>query len=245
MVYTVVALTTGQHAMITTWSISKLSDFDQCKLRAKLKYLDKVPEPDRPLKAGQTETAIDRGTRVHKAAELFISSDIELVEELKKFEEDFFNLRSLYRQNKVFVEQEWAVDKDWIAVAWNSETVWLRSKVDAFVKLSEEEAIVIDFKTGKSINPVQYSQQTQLYQLLAFLRYPNLKKVTTELWYLDIGEKKSMLFTKEQGLSFFKYFNEKGQQITTCSDFPPNPNIYSCRWCPYSPKGTGHCTVGV
>ena len=34
---------------IKAWSYSRLVDFEQCKLRAKLKYIDRIPEPARPL----------------------------------------------------------------------------------------------------------------------------------------------------------------------------------------------------
>ena len=49
---------------IVSWSYSKLIDFEKCKLLAKIKHLDKTPEPERPLRPGQTEHANDRG--IHK-----------------------------------------------------------------------------------------------------------------------------------------------------------------------------------
>ena len=56
---------------IKAWSYSRLADFEQCKLRAKLKYIDRIPEPARPLPPGKTEHANDRGTRIHDAGERF------------------------------------------------------------------------------------------------------------------------------------------------------------------------------
>lgn len=47
---------------IDAWSYSRLSTFEQCKLRAKLAYIDRIPEPERPLPPGKTEHANDRGT---------------------------------------------------------------------------------------------------------------------------------------------------------------------------------------
>ena len=57
---------------IKAWSYSRLVDFEQCKLRAKLKYIDRIPEPARPLPPGKTEHANDRGTRIHDAGERFV-----------------------------------------------------------------------------------------------------------------------------------------------------------------------------
>ena len=47
---------------ISSWSFSKLGDFESCRLKAKLKHLDNIPEPERPLPPGKTEHANDRGT---------------------------------------------------------------------------------------------------------------------------------------------------------------------------------------
>ena len=68
---------------IKAWSYSRLVDFEQCKLRAKLKYIDRIPEPARPLPPGKTEHANDRGTRIHDAAERFVRGGVELIPELK------------------------------------------------------------------------------------------------------------------------------------------------------------------
>lgn len=235
--------------MIKTWSFSRLKDFERCRFLAKLKYIDKIPEPERPLKPGQTEHANDRGTRIHEAAELFVKDNqIALIPELKKFEAEFNELRALFNDGKVILEQEWAIDKDWSPVAWVSDTTWNRAKLDAFVFVSETEARAIDYKTGKKFgNEVAHADQLQLYQLLSFMRYPKLQQITVELWYIDQGpnETTKMKFTREQGLRFFKNFNDRGLSVTSCETFPPNPNSFSCKWCPYGPKGTGHCPVGV
>jgi len=54
-----------------------------------------------------------------------------------------------------------------------------------------------------------------------------------------------MRYTRAQGLRFFNNFNMRGLAITSAEDFPANPNIFSCKWCPYGPRGTGHCDKGV
>lgn len=235
--------------MIATWSYSRLSDFEKCRFLAKLKYVDKIPEPPRPLPPGKLEHANDRGTRIHDAAELYVKDpNIMLIPELNKFEKWFVELRTMYAQGKVVMEQEWAIDRDWLPTAWSSNTTWNRAKLDAFVRVDQENARAIDFKTGKKFgNEVKHAEQVQLYQLLSFLRFPELKSITVELWYIDQGPDQTtkMTFTKDQGLRFFKSFNDRAVAMTSCTEFPPNPNVHSCKWCPYGPKGTGHCPVGV
>src|SRR5690606_8448838 len=64
---------------IKSWSYSRLTGLEQCALRAKLAYIDRIPEPERPLPPGKTEHANDRGTRIHLAAELFVRGEAELI----------------------------------------------------------------------------------------------------------------------------------------------------------------------
>src|SRR6056300_1255053 len=129
-------------------SFSRLQDFEKCKLLAKLKYIDKIPEPERPLPPGKTEHANDRGTRVHDAAELFVRGGVELIPELEKFSDEFHELRDLFKKDRVQLEGEWAVDLNWSPVAWNSADAWCRMKLDALVFDEDKtHARVIDYKT--------------------------------------------------------------------------------------------------
>lgn len=234
-------------SQIPAWSYSRLTTFEQCRLWAKLAFLDKVPEPPRPLPPGKTEHANDRGSRIHEAAELFVKGGVEMIPELEAFRNEFLELRTQYDKGLVALEGEWAFNQTWQPVGWMSKDCWVRIKPDAFVVSADgKSAVLIDYKTGrKHGNEVKHMEQCQLYQLAAFLRNPELEEVTIELWYLDQDDVTTMTFTRKQGLRYQRSFNERGLKLTMETDFDPNPNIYSCRWCPYGPKGTGHCKVGV
>ena len=232
--------------MIKAWSFSRLAIFEQCKLRTKLAYIDRIPEPERPLPPGKTEHANDRGSRIHDAAELFVRGGVELLPELRSFRAEFLRLRDLFAEGKVGLEGEWAIDHDWVPTQWNSSNCWGRIKLDAFVQLNKKHGVVIDYKTGKRYgNEIKHAEQCQLYQLAAFMRYPDLEVIDVELWYTDQDEIAHMRYTREQGLRFFNKFNNQANLMTTMTEFPANPNIFSCKWCPYGPRGTGHCTKGV
>ena len=113
--------------------------------------------------------------------------------------------------------------------------------------ITPKKAIAIDYKSGKKFgNEIKHGEQLQLYQLVTFLRYPELEEVTTELWYLDVDEITSQTFTRAQGLRFQKAWERRGNAITTCLDFPPNPNVHSCRYCMLGTRagGAGICQVG-
>jgi hypothetical protein len=240
----------GLDMQLKAWSYSRLTVFDGCKYRAKLAYVDKIPEPPRPLPPGKSEHANDRGTRLHEAAEKYVHGGVELVPELAQyFQHEFVRARELFKDGKATTEGDWGFNRAWEPVAWMSSDVWLRVKCDLVVNMSESELVVIDYKSGKRFgNELKHAEQMHLYVVSSLCRFPKTKKVTTELWYLDQNELATMTYTREQGLRFLTSFERRGDHFVACADFPPNPSTHTCRFCPYKPKelgGTGHCPVGV
>lgn len=228
---------------IRSWSFSKLSDFERCPGYVKLKYIERIPEPERPLPAGKTEHANDRGSRIHDAAEHFVDGTGPFVRELTSFQVEFNHLRDLYANGKVSLEGEWGMDEDWEIAEWN--TAWHRSKLDALVHTSETTAVVVDYKSGRKFgNELKHGQQLQLYTVNTLLRYPHLEQATTELWYLDQNDITSMTFTRNQGLRFKLGFEQRGHALTSATEFPFKPSTFACRWCAYGDQG-GACKVSA
>jgi len=225
--------------MIKSWSFTRLQDFLSCKFKAYLKYVERVPDPTpRP--------AADRGTVIHTLAEEYVLGKLkELPQELAKFKTEFFALREAYKKKHVSLEGEWGFTTDWAPATWKA--AWGRIKADAVVHQSPTEAIVIDYKTGKKFgNEVKHAEQLQLYTLAVFLREPEVQIVTAELWYLDLDDLTPMTTTRGIAMGkYLKYWDQQAHRMTKCTAFPPNPNVFSCKWCPYKPSGTGHCKVGV
>lgn len=234
---------------IDSWSHSKLTDFEKCKFLCWLKHDQKIPEPERPLPPGKTEHANDRGSRIHDNCEQYVDGRIDVLtpEADKYFGPQLDLLRVLHREGLVSLEGEWGMDKDWEVAPWKK--AWLRLKLDAIVFHSDTHATVIDYKTGRKFgNEVKHAEQLQLYQLVAFMRYPKLEHVTAELWYLDQKDGEnltSLTFTRKQGLRFRDSFHRRGSALVGCTKWPTNPNIHSCKWCMFGPWGSGHCQDGV
>jgi hypothetical protein len=175
---------------------------------------------------------------------MYVRGNVELIPELNKFEAEFNELRTLFQQGRVQLEGEWAVNLEWEPVAWASDDAWCRMKLDALV-LSEDgtHARVIDYKTGKRHgNEIKHTEQGQIYQLATFLRFPKLEHITVEFWYTDLGETDTKEYSRVQGTNYFNKYNDRFLAVTTCEDFPPNPNAFSCKWCPY--RGNA-CEYGV
>jgi len=231
---------------LTTWSFSRLAVFEQCKFRAQLQYGQKIPEPERPLPPGKTEHANDRGSRIHDCAEKYVRGLGPFIPEMAAFRTEFDALKRLFDAGKVSLEGDWATNMEWDATGWTAKDTWQRLKLDAMVLLSPQEAVVIDYKSGRRYgNEVKHAEQTQLYAVNTFLRYPDLEEITTELWYLDQDELIQSTCQRDRTLRFRSAWNRRGLAMTTATEFPANPNMYTCTYCPYGSWGTGHCERGV
>lgn len=229
---------------LKAWSFSSLMDFERCKYYTFLKRVQKIPEPERPLPPGKLEHANDRGSRIHDSAEMFVRGKAKFSPDLRAFESEFRAMQGMFDQGKVSLEGEWGMNNQWEPAEWKA--AWLRLKLDALVFKSETEAVAVDYKTGRKFgNEVKHSEQVQLYQLVTFLRYPKLETVHTELWYLDQNEITSMTFQRHQGLRFRQKWDMRAKKMVEATDFPPNANMFTCKYCMYGPKGSGVCTSGV
>ena len=218
-----------------------------------MQYIERIPEPERPPMANGKEYANDRGSRIHDDCENFVRGKGPFTDEMKHFEAEFGLLAAHYAvEPEAFImEDMWALNRDW-AYAKGKDDTWVRIIVDCMVKLTPTHALVVDYKSGRKYgNEVKHGQQVQLYQLAAFLLFPELEHVTAELWYLDQDEMTSMKFTRAQGMRYLKYFEDKGVAITTATEFPAKPSRNACFFCPYKtgtigkngPEGTGDCTM--
>lgn len=228
------------------WSHSRIVDFEKCKFRFKLKYLDRIPEPERPLREGEVERPNERGDRIHKAAEAWIKTGGPLPVELEAFAGEFDRARQYHLEGKLQVEQEWGYDCGWQPTGYFDSNVWLRVKQDGFVQHSPQIALTYDIKSGKkSGNEVKHHEQGSLYALSGFFRYPELQTVHVEFWYIDKNDITHQSYTREQSTKQLKTWNRRALAISEEKTWKPNPNQHTCRFCYYGPKGNKACPVGV
>ena len=126
-------------------SFSRLAEFENCARATKLKVIDRVPEPERPLPPGKTEHANDRGSRIHDECEKFVRGQGPLPQEAKEFAQHFDALKGHFEAGRASLEGEWGFTVDWDPCDYNAPEVWLRVKADAVVWLSKKRAVVIDY----------------------------------------------------------------------------------------------------
>lgn len=220
-----------------SWSYSSLKDYETCAHRIGLK-LNKAPV------LPQEE---NRGTVIHRLCEEFVKGEIEeLPRELRKFEEQFLEDRDSFFQGVMEVEQEWGFDADWETCSWFE--AWLRVKCDQVHHLAEHELRVTDHKTGKSFgNEVPHLQQAQLYALAAFMRYPKVEAIETEMRYLDEGKRKLKLWSRDKDcVRLLAQYTKRQLPYQVDTVFKPNPNRMNCRFCRYGvTNGSSACAHAV
>lgn len=239
---------------IKSWSFSRLQDWKSCKLRAYLKHAKRIPDPN-------PSPAADRGSVIHQMAEDFVRGDITVLPvELAFFEGEFKSLAATYKRSPgaIELEGEWGLDRDWNQVDYKG--AWGRIKLDLFYRMGKSHAAVVDYKTGrKDGNENKHAEQLQFYATVSFCRFDWLETVDAELYYVDKNELTKITFERQKAFSrYLPHWNDLAIEMTEAIDFPPNPNINSCKYCSFGPDdtynksarygptcGTGHCSVRV
>ena len=216
----------------TAWSFSRLELWEECPLRAKLRHIDKVPEPPAP--------ALVRGSAIHTLAEEYSLGKLKkLPDELKLFKLEFKNLLSLSK--KLQVEQQLGLDENWQPTDWFGPKCWCRIVMDCMYDL-EKVRCVIDYKTGR-VNQEKHRAQLSLYAIGAFATAPkSTTEVSTQLWYLDHGQSVCVLFKKSKLAKLKGEWERRAEPMLKDRIFNPNPGD-ACRWCPYAKKRGGPCKV--
>ena len=241
-------------APIKSWSFSRLQDWENCKLFALLKHGERVPDPN-PMKAA------DRGSMIHEHAEDFVRGKTKVMgTELAHFEGEFRSLANSFQKDpsRLRMEEEWGIDRDWRPTSYKS--AWGRIKLDLMYTLRKDYAAVVDYKTGKKFgNETKHAKQLQLYSTTAFVIFDWLDYTTGEIWYLDQNELLTIHYDRKKAMDvYLPHWNHKAVEMTEATNFPPNPNIISCKYCPYGEddtydkharygptQGTGHCNKRV
>ena len=213
--------------MIPRWSHSRLSTYESCPKKAYYRYVKKVSEEHHP--------AAERGVRIHGLAEEYIKGEIsEMPSELYLFYEGFEQLRLEYEEGSVCVEEQWAFNLSWEKTDWDGEDTWGRYIVDALI-MQGTHAKVIDFKTGRYKDYNEgYKGQCALYACCVFMRFPELKTIQTELWYLDHHKITKYSFTRDDAEKQKKEFHARGLAMTTDEKFETSPSEEACRFCSFT-----------
>jgi CRISPR/Cas system-associated exonuclease Cas4 (RecB family) len=225
---------------ISNWSFSTLMDYERCPFKVKLKKIDRLPEPPR-----KPDDPLARGSRIHDELMHTVASGTAVPREAKAFDKLLLLARELHQAGMATTEQDWFFDDAWQPTT--QANVWLWAKLDLEVdNQAEKTAVVIDYKTGRSAyKTYEHLEQGMLYAACKMMRTPWVETIEAELWYIDEGLIKPYVYTREDALRFLGKFHQRAEKLMSDKILRPNPNRITCKWCPYSPRGTGACPVGV
>lgn len=237
---------------IERWSYSRITDMS-CPLKCKLKHIDRIKEPERgPPPAGLKEWPNDRGSRIHNEAEAVVRGDKEVTKELAGFKPEIAVLQELYKAGVVQLEVPWTFDRDWSPAGPYREWQWWCAVIlDVYARLSEAEAYIADWKSGKRAwNEIKHAEQMKFYAMAVFLKYPEVQQVTSELLYVDENQLIRHVHRRNRvGMTVRKY-TEVGENYTRDrAAWPAKPGRSQCFFCAYKtgdigkhgPEGLGLC----
>lgn len=245
---------------MTVFSHSRIACFEQCPLKFKLKYIDKVKtEREQSIEAFM-------GTLVHAALEKLYRdlrfSKLDTLEELLAWFRDEWkrgwNDRILIVRNEYTQENYRSMGEKYIRDYYShyhpfdqSRTIALEEKVS--VSLDPEGRYrlrgvidrlacdgggvyeVHDYKTRFSIPVKEYiedDRQLALYALAVLHNYQDARRVRL-VWHFLSADKEVVLEKSQEELDRLRKDTMKQiDRITSARDFPPKPGML-CSWCEF------------
>lgn len=242
------------------YSYSKINTFEQCPLKFKFRYIDKIiPEIEKTIES-------HLGKSVHSSLEWFYSEikagnipslDDLISSYLKIWEEDFskeilipdkrltardyFNkgiyfLSTYYLENKPFDDNTLEVEKQ-ITIELDEAGEY---KVHGFIdrlsyNIATGEYEIHDYKTANSIpskEKLENDRQLALYSIAIKNLFGQDKEVKLIWHFLAHNKKIHLKKTSEELESLKEETLELIKEIESAEEFPPNKSKL-CQWCEY------------
>jgi len=222
---------------ITSWSFSRLNEWLSCPYKAKLKFVDKLKEPE--------SQAFAHGSAVHKGIEMSIMNLAPKIPfQISTIAHEIIaEAATAYKAGTGKVEESWNFKKDWTETVWNDwDGCFLRVKIDFFNKVNNVTE-VIDWKTGKyrEYTVDDYKMQLKLYALATFKKYPEVDRVEAKLVFVEgDGHIEAMTFERDQLTTLSAYFDGMVDTMVKDKTFEPKAS-WKCKWCHWRKENGGSC----
>ena len=206
------------------WSFSRLKSYETCPFR--YQQVD-VLKAFREAKSKE----LDWGDFVHKTFANVLLGKLQLPTEMKDYQKWIDGIHKL--PGELYVEQKYAIDKDFKPVGYFDDNVWFRGIGDA-VKIYKTRGAIVDWKTGAiKVDSVQLMLMAQCL----FSYFPQLEVVHTAFVWLKDGVTTPEQFTKQDiadsWLGLYGRVNEL-ENATKTNNFPPKPSGLCRKHCPVS-----------
>jgi hypothetical protein len=209
-----------------SWSFSRLKAFEDCPRRYHETMVKKGAWPE------ESSPMLEFGDAVHKAMAKALRENTPLPTKFKQYQQWVDKVARTEGELLVEDECQWAVTRELRPCAWFAKNVWLRTVADA-VKLDDDVALVVDWKTGKSLNgdPVQLL----LTSLMAFLQFPTLKCVRSDFIWLQEDSQTTQALYRDEVAGHWANLAPRIARLEAAhvaDNFPPMPGRFCRNWCP-------------
>lgn len=216
------------------WSFSRMKNFEVCpKRHYEIDLAKNVKEPE-----GEQ---LVWGNFVHRGlAERCGPDRTPLPKELEAYEP--WAVKVLGTGGDVYVEESFALNKNFTPVGNFDADAWLRVKCD-FLRIVGDVALTVDWKTGKILED---SVQLALTAACIFAKFPQIKAVRASYVWLKEDCESSENFYREDMPGMWRsiwHRIEAMEQAHTHTNYPPTPSGMCLRWCavkscPHNGKST-------
>lgn len=219
-------------------SHSRLSDFNQCPLKFKLKYIEK--HPNFKIDESNKSVHLVRGTNIHAALEKYLikrkagepananpSANLPEVNTTVPLIERYINFFGI---DNMYPERQICIDDQWNEQEWFSKKAYYRAIFDV-IGVGKDIAFIGDYKTGKftDYTPANGYGQLELSAAIALSIF-DVEKVNTMYMYVDHKQTVNKEFTQADKGRIITHFVEEHQKVNAEVNFDPCKNQY-CRWC--------------
>lgn len=253
--------------MITSWSPSRLSLWEDCARKAQYQIVQKLcpscfggklggpwGEPQVCDACGvveETPAAIARGTMLHAEAEKYLRYGGKAYKELINVLPLLKLLRKDFKKGLTTIEDDLVFLPDWTVVDKFTKGAWLRTKLDVLT-IDDDNAEVIDWKsggidkrTGEIRAEKKYDDQLSIYATAVLSAFPKVKTVTAILAFIDgpLGRNEVVSGGTAHRRDLPKLqakWAGRARGLLSDTIFAPRPS-FTCRYCPYSKQKNGPC----
>lgn len=207
-----------------TWSYSKLKNYATCPKRHYEIDIAKTYQEDQG-----PETQLGWGNRVHAALAAACVGKEELPDTMKDYQKWVARVKA--GPGQLFVEQKYALTRDFKPTEFFGHNVWFRGIGDA-VRVDGPVALGLDWKTGKLLHD---SKQLMLLSACIFARYPQVARVRAEFIWLKEDCTTQDVFSRQDIANEWVGLLPRVAELEQAAkdmNYPPKPNRLCYKYCP-------------
>lgn len=207
------------------WSYSKLNGFETCPRQYNevvvLRNFQEKVDPDGPLAWGNA---------VHEAFKKTLQENVALPIEMLEYQK-WVDIIQKRNGGKLYVEQKFALDKQFRPVAWFSNNAWFRGIGDVVI-IDGPVGLIWDWKTG---NVKEDSNQLMLMAQCVFSVFPEVQKVRSQfIWLKEDATSTEDYSRNSMADEWIGVLQRVGslENAHKTNVFPPKPSGLCKRHCP-------------